>query len=218
MKKANCITLKKLGILFVVMFHSSLSFAGDYIDEAGKDLFLPGRILTVAANSTPEWMSASGQYLFVKNKNYSLVHFPSIISQQAYKKGVSYEIGKAIDQMSGYFFRYFSVDDYSSNDPEARLRLKSRIRSYKQDPQTFELNLSFDIGYHSADSLNIDAIRIESFFHYTFVTTIYHYEKREIELGLSNVMINKLLLDGMKLEIQTNPYINSGAVLLTMAM
>ena len=218
MKNAACTTLKKLGILFVVVFHTSLSYAGDDNNEAGKDLFMPGKILAVAVNMPGGWMSSPGPYMFAKNKNYFPIHFPDIISQQPYKKGISYEIGNAIDQMSGYCFRHFSVEDYSSNDPDARFRLKSRIRAFRQDLKDFDLNLSFDIGYHSPDNLNIDAIRIESFFNYTFVTTIYHYEKKEIELGLSNVMINKLLLDGMKLEIQTNPSMNSGAVLLTMAM
>ncbi|OGQ91713.1 MAG: hypothetical protein A2464_12890 [Deltaproteobacteria bacterium RIFOXYC2_FULL_48_10] len=96
--------------------------------------------------------------------------------------------------------------------------MKSKIRDFKEDPRAFELNLSLDIGYHSADNMNIYAVRIETFFHQTFVTTVYYYEKKEIELGLSNVMINELLLDGMKLELQTDSYISSGALLLTMAL
>lgn len=214
MKNANCTALKKLGILLVVVFHTSLSQAGEYKDEADKDWFVSGRILTAVANINPEWMPPPG----LKNKNLSLVYSPDIISQQSHKKGFSYEIGKAVDQVSGYFFRYFSVNDYSSEDPRTRFRLKSKIRDFKQDLKDFDLTLSVDIGYHSADNLNIDAIRIESFFNHTFVTTIYHYENKEIEVGLSNAVINKLLLDGMRLEFQTNPYLNSGAVLLTMTM
>ncbi len=218
MKKANCTTLKNLGILFVAAFQTIIANADEYPSGLNNRLVFSGKILTVTANGPAESMDVTGPYLFSKNNNFSLIHFPEIISRQPHEKGLSNKIGKAIDQVSDYFFRYFSVEDYSLNDPEARFRLKSKINFYRQDPKDFDLNLSFNIGYHSADNLNIDAIRIESFLNHTFVTTIYHYETKEIELGLSNVMINKLLFEGMKLEIQTNPYMNSGAVLLTMTM
>ena len=216
MKKANCTTLKKLGILFIAAFQTSFASAGDYQTGFNNDLFLSARILTAPANSPPEWMNVTGQYIF--NKNIFLVHFPEIIIHQSHEKSLSHKIGKAIDQVPDYFFRYFSVEDYSSNDPEAQFRLKNKIHLYRQDPKDFDFNLSLNIGYYSADNLNIDAIRIESFLNHTFLTTIYNYKTKEIELGLSNVMINKLLFDGMKLEIQTNSYMNSGAVLLTMTM
>ncbi len=218
MKKANCITLKKLGILFAVVLQASLSNAGDDKDETGKALSMPGIILTVTANNPSEWGAANGPNLFIKNKNIFPAQFSDMMLQQPNKKGFYHEMGKAIDQISGYFFKYFSVEDYSSNNPEPRFQLKNKIRTFNETKKDFDLNLAFNIGYHNPDNLNIDAIRIESFFHDTFVTTIYHYEKKELEIGLSNVMINNLLLDGMKLEIQTNPDMNSGALLFTMAM
>lgn len=218
MKKADCITLKKLGILFFVTFLTSLSYSDEFKNEASRDLFMPGIILTVAANRIPDWESVAGPYIPGRNKHDSPADLPDITSGKSRVKGFFYEIGNAMDQMSCYFFRYFSVYDHSATDPEAQFRLKSKIRSFKLDPQDFQLDLSFDIGYHRSENLNIDAIRIESFFHHTFVSTVFHYEKNEFEIGLSNVMINRLLLDGMKLEIQTNPYGNSGAVLLTMAL
>ena len=217
MKKADCVILKMLGILFVVVFHAALACADEFNDETGQTL-IGGEILTVAANMPFEWMSVAGQSVLVRNKNFSLLHSVGTGPGKPDKRGLSDGIGKSIEQISSYFFRYFSVDDHSADDPEARFRLRNHIRSFKDDPQGFELNLCFDIGYYSSDNLNIDAVRIESFLHHTFVSTIYYYEKKEIELGLSNVMINKLLLDGMKLEIQTNSYMSSGAVLLTMAL
>ncbi len=218
MNNANRTILRMLGILFVSLFHTSLSYAGDFKDAADKDLFMPVTVLTVPAKTPSEWIPFSGQSLYRGNNNFFLVHFPAISSQQSSKKGFSHNIGKAMDLASDFFFTYFSVHDYSVDDSGAESLLKNKIRTFKDEPRNFQLNLGFDIGYHTADNLSIDAIRVESFFHHTFVTTIYHYGKKEIELGLSNVMINNLLLDGMRLEIQTNPYANSGAVLLTMTM
>jgi hypothetical protein len=175
-------------------------------------------ILTATANLPHEWLSDSGQFLFEEINRFSFLYSPEILAGKPDKKGLFHEIGKAVDKASYYFFRHVLIEDHSSKNPESRFELKSKIRNFKDDPRAFELNLSLDIGYHSADNMNIDAVRIEAFFHQTFVTTVYYYEKKEIELGLSNVMINELLLDGMKLELQTDSYISSGALLLTMAL
>jgi len=209
MNKPDCIILKMLGVLLAVMLQTPFAWAGDPGGETGETS-LNGEILTVAANMIPEWISTSGLPDFM----YSLDSGPG----KSGKKGFYAGIEKSVEQISTYFFRYFSVNDHSTDIPENRFRLKNRTRSFSEDPRDFDLNLCLDIGYHSAEDLNLDAVRIESFLHHTFVTTIYHYEKKEIELGLSNVMINELLLDGMKLEIQTNSYMNSGAVLLTMTL
>lgn len=218
MKKANCTVLKKFGILLVVVVYASLSHAGDGNDQEAGDGFEPGIFLTATANRSSDRFFSPGLNLPSGNKNDFMTHLVAGSSRRPSKKGFSYEIGKAIEHVSGYFLKHFMLEDNSSDDSGDRFLLKSKTRSFRPDLQDFEFNLSFDIGYHKVDNLNIDAVRLESFFYHTFVTTIYHYEKKEFELGFSNVMINKLLLDGMKLEIQTNPYLNSGAVLLTMAL
>jgi hypothetical protein len=202
--------LKILGVLFAVLLYASFSHAGDMENEQVLSLPVSDGILTAAANLPHEWLEEMNRFSFL----YS----PEIPAGKPDKKGFFHEIGKAVDQASYYFFRHVLIEDHSSKNPDTRFELKSRIRDFKDDPRAFELNLSLDIGYHSADNMNIDAVRIETFFHQTFVTTVYYYEKKEIELGLSNVMINELLLDGMKLELQTDSYISSGALLLTMAL
>ncbi len=202
--------LKTLGVLFAVLLYASFSQAGDMEDEQARSLPVSAGILTAAANLPHEWLEEMNRFSFL----YS----PEIPAGKPDTKGVFHEIGKAVDQVSYYFFRHVLIEDHSSKNPDTRFELKSKIRDLKDDPRAFELNLSLDIGYHSADNLNIDAVRIETFLYQTFVTTVYYYEKKEIELGLSNVMINELLLDGMKLEVQTDSYISSGALLLTMSL
>ena len=210
--------LKTLGVLFAVLLYAPFSQAGDMENGQAYSLPMSAGILTAAANLPHEWLSDSGQFLLEETNRFPFLYSPEILAGKPDKKGFFHEIGKAVDQASYYFFRHVLIEDHSSKNPETRFKLKSKIRDFKEDPRAFELNLSLDIGYHSSEDLNIDAVRIESFFHHTFFTTIYHYEKKEIELGLSNVMINDLLLDGMKLEIQTDSYISSGALLLTMAL
>jgi hypothetical protein len=202
--------LKTLGVLFAVLLYASFSQAGDMENERALSLPVSAGILTVSANLRHEWLEEMNRFSFL----YS----PEILTGKPDKKGFFHEIGKAVDQASYYFFRHVLIEDHSSKNTETRFELKSKIRDFKDDPRAFELNLSLDNGSHGADNMNIDAVRIETFFHQTFVTTVYYYEKKEIELGLSNVMINELLLDGMKLELQTDSYISSGALLLTMAL
>lgn len=218
MKKETCTALKTFGILFTVLLYASFSRAGDMKNEQARSLPVSGGILTAAAILPHEWISDSGQFLLQGMNGFSFLHSPELLAGKPDKKGFFHEIGKAVDQASYYFFRHVRIEDHSSKNPEAWFELQSRLRSFKDDPRAFELNLSLDIGYHSGDNMNIDAVRIESFLYQTFVTTVYYYEKKEIELGLSNVMINELLLDGMKLELQTDSYISSGALLLTMAL
>nr|NJM01723.1 hypothetical protein [Desulfobacula sp.] len=206
MNKSDCIILKMLGVLLAVMLQTPLAWAGGPVNETGETS-LNGEILTVAANMILEGIPGSPAFMDALDSG-----------SKAGKKGFYAGIENSVERISAYFFRYFSVNDHSSEIQGSLPRLKNRTRSFAEDPRDFELNLCLDLGYHSADDLNIDAVRIESFLHHTFVTTIYHYEKKEIELGLSNVMINKLLLDGMKLEIQTDSYMNSGAVLFTMTL
>lgn len=207
MNKSDCIILKMLGVLLAVVLQTPFAWAGDPVNETGETS-LSGEILTVAANMIPEGIPGSPAFMDALDSG----------SGKADKKGFYADIENSVERISAYFFRYFSVNDHSADVPEDRFRLKNRVRSFSEDLRDFELNLCLDIGYHSSEDLNIDAVRIESFLHHTFITTIYHYEKREIELGLSNVVINELLLDGMRLEFQTNSYMNSGAVLLTMTL
>lgn len=216
MKKETA--LKTMGVLLTVLLYASFSRAGDMENEQSHILPVSAGILTAAANLPHEWISDSGQFLLEGMNRFSFLYSPEIPAGKPDKKGFFHEIGKAVDQASYYFFRHVLIEDHSSKNPETRFELKSKIRDFKDDPRAFELNLSLDIGYHSVDNMNIDAVRIEAFFHQTFVTTVYYYEKKEIELGLSNVMINELLLDGMTLELQTDSYISSGALLLSMAL
>jgi hypothetical protein len=216
MKKETA--LKTMGVLLTVLLYASFSRAGDMENERSRILPVSAGILTAAANLPHEWISDSGQFLLEGMNRFPVLYSLEIPAGNPDKKGLFHEIGKAVDQASFYFFKHVQIEDRSSKNPETPFELKSRIRNFTDDPRAFELNLSLDIGYHSADNLNIEAVRIESFFYQTFITTVYNYEKKEIELGLSNVMVNKLLLEGMTLELQTDSFISSGALLLSMTL
>ena len=81
-----------------------------------------------------------------------------------------------------------------------------------------DLNLSLNIGYDDQSLLKMNSIKIKSFFYRTNISAIYNYENKLIELGLSNILLNDFLFDGMKLEFQATPSTASGAILLVMTL
>lgn len=218
MNKANCITLKTLRIFIAMTVCASLSHAGDIQKNNSKDLSLSGRLLTPGVSISSGAVSSMpivAPEPLINDVQWQLNGFGI---RKTPVKGLSHEIGRVLDQAGAYFFKHFLIQDYSSVKINPQPELKNKIRAMENEPEKIQFNLCVDIGYYPADIINIDAIRLESHFDQTFVTTIYRHDSKKFEFSVGNARINRMLIQGMKLELQANPYENSGAVLLTMAL
>ncbi|MBU1341481.1 MAG: hypothetical protein KKE44_00970 [Proteobacteria bacterium] len=125
------------------------------------------------------------------------------------------KIGSTLKQAACYFFRYFEMDDVAATNEKTKFFLRSKVDADEINSKNFEFKVFFNIGYDDDTFLTMNAIKLKSLWHHTYFNAVYHYEKNEFEIGLSNAFINKYLLNGMKLEFQANPSAGSGAVLLT---
>jgi hypothetical protein len=144
MNKSECIILKMLGVLLAVMLQTPFAWAGDPVNETGETA-LNDEFLTVAANTILEEIPGSSAFMDTLDSG-----------SKADKKGFYAGIENSVERISAYFFRYFSVNDRSAEIQGSLPRLKNRTRSFAEDLRDFELNLCFDIGYRSADDLNLD--------------------------------------------------------------
>jgi len=201
-----------LSPLFFIILLASMSFAQDLETKAGQELFFSANILSVAANINFEQMSISYNGLS-GSRRYLFQSGRDLYTDESHLK-----FDGKLKQMTRYFLKYFNFDDFSTDDADSNFSLKSKVDTGKMKPNDFEFNLSLNIEYDNNTNLKMNAIKLESSWLQTYVNAVYHYEKSEFELGLSSVVINAYLLDGMKLEFQANPVAGSGAVLLTMSL
>ncbi len=214
--------------LFSIIMLTSISTAQDLENIAGEDLIISANILFVAAKVNSEQMSISynglssdSGYLFSSDNNsYGLD--PSKLfeadDREFDEDAYLLKFSRKLKQMTHHFLRYFNVEDFSTDKADSNSLLKSKVDTDQMSSNDFEFNLSLNVGYDEDTILTMSAIKVESYWMHTYVNALYDYEKREFELGLSSVYINDYLLDGMKLEFQTNPIAGSGAILLTMSL
>ncbi len=85
-------------------------------------------------------------------------------------------------------------------------------------PKNIDLNISLNIGCDAESLIKFNSINLKSFLFQTDINAIYHYEKQELEFGLSSSFLNDYLFDGMKLEFMATPSTGSGAILFVMAL
>jgi len=220
-----------LFFLFSVFMFIPPIFAQDFESKMGPDLIFSTTVLSIAANVSSEQMSisynglstGSGLLFQSDKKAYDLEpsDSPGAVSNGFDEENVSFKFGKKLKQMTNYFLRYFNVDDFSTDNEDSKFLLKGKMdtnpMNFNQvNPDNFEFNISFNVGYDDDTILKMNAIKLVSYWQHTFVNAVYHPEKKELELGLSSAYINNCLVDGMKLEFHANPGTGSGAVLFTM--
>ena len=212
-KTTNIIKNTAARILFSMIFmiiFPSMSLSQENENDIHQDLTVSASVLMITADSmSVSYDSFAGRnsYSFKSNTSGMDVEEPGPESQMT-------RFIKTANQMTRYFLKYVKVED-SSADNQTGYVLKSKIDTDKINPNDFEVNVSFLAGYNDKTSLKMDRIKIESYWRHTFVNATYNYEKNEVEIGLSSAGINDYLMDGMKLELQTNPTNGSTALLLS---
>lgn len=207
--------------LFFILSMTSLSFAQDFESKKGQDIFISANLLTMVGTINSERMSISYNgissatgMLYALEKNSQ----PGMDLEKSFTDENQFKFGEKLKQVTGYFLKYFNVEDLSSDETVTSSLLKSKVDISKENTNEFEFNLSLNIGSGVDTLVKMSAVKMESYWYRTYVNAVYNYEKSEIELGVSSAYINEYLLDGMKLEVQANPSEGSGAVLLTMSL
>ncbi|WP_300462779.1 hypothetical protein [Desulfobacula sp.] len=208
--------------MFFIIMVPSMSFAQDLESDFNQTVIVSANVLTISARNHFQWMSISYNGRPGNNKYTVQSTASGGDGEERDQGGPLDKFGKTAKQMSLYLLRYFKVEDVSTEDPETAVLLKSKVNTVKINPNDFELNLFFNVGYDSSkslkmDGLKIDGLKIETFWRNTFVNATYNYENKAVELGLSNARINDYFIDGMKLEFQTNSKAGLGALLLSMS-
>ncbi len=218
-----------LFFLFFIIVFTSPVFAQDLENKTDQNLVFSATVLAITAKTSSEQMSISYNGLstgsgmifpsYKKPVGLEPPDLPYAVVNGLDKEKIPFKFDRKLKQMTHYFFKYFNVDDCSTEDEDSKVLLKgnTRLMNFNQmDPDNFEFNLSFNVGYDDDTILRMNAINLVSYWRHTFVNAVYHPEKKEFEFGLSSAYINDCLLTGMKLEFKANPVAGSGAVLLTM--
>ncbi len=218
-------TLTGLMIFFLLFGSAPAAWGQELRRETARHYTASATILSVAATIGPEQLSISyngisnrGETIFnlkeELNLNWSDVQ-PGFNSEKSKAKGLKFV--ERLKQASEYFLRHFNFDDFSSDDNESKIQLKSRVNTDSIGQSDFGLNLSLNITGDDDAVIKMNAVTLESYGYNTFFNVVYDYGKKEVELGVSSAHINQYLLDGMWLEVQANPVTASGAVLMVMS-
>ena len=220
-----------LFFLFFITLFASKVFAQELENKTGQNIVFSTTVLSIAANVSSDRLSVSYNGLSTgsgllfqsdtKAYDLELSGLPGGALNKLDEEKAPLKFDKKLKQMTQYFLRYFNVDDFLTDDENSKFLLTGKVNTSPMDsnqmnPDDFEFNLSFNVGYDNDTILKMNAIKLVSYWHHTFVNAVYHPEKKELEFGLSSAYINNCLVDGMRLEFQANPGAGSGAVLLTM--
>ena len=208
--------------MIFIMVLASISFAQDLDSRAvARDLIFTASIHSEQMSISYNGLSNTNGLLFKPGMN-PYAFEPSESSDVDLKTldedDYQFKFGRKLKQMADCFLRYFNIDNFSAQDARTKFLMKSKVDTDKINPNGFEFNLSITVGYDSDIILKMDTIKLKSYWLCTYVNAIYHPEKNEWEFDMTNAFVNEYLLDGMKLEFQTNIDASSGALLLTMSL
>ena len=127
-------------------------------------------------------------------------------------------MGDKIKMVGRHVLRYFYFDQVGCMDTENPLSMKTRVHANEYAPDDMDVNVSVNVGVNEdTNDFIINEVKVSSFGFSTYLDAVYNYRKDQINLYLSNMHLNELLLEGMKLEFQVQPEENSGAVVLNMS-
>lgn len=202
-------------LFFIFIMPTSSVRAQDFESNPYPEVALSGSLLLLSASFDTE--HSSNPQLFQSKKNqYS---FNSLAQYgTAFKNKNMVKAGNALTLVTHYFIRHFNVDDLPTDNSDSDVLLKSKIKTGRLNQNDFGLNLSFNIAENETTIIKMSGLTLESYWKQTFFNAVYHYEKGEIEFGLSYDYLNRYLLNGMKLELQANPSSGFGAILFTMSL
>lgn len=126
-------------------------------------------------------------------------------------------VGNKIKSLTRHALRYFYFDQSDVQDTKTLLSLKTRVHANEYAPDDMDIKVSVNVGVNDeTNDFTINELKVSSFGFSTYLDTVYDYRKDRINLYLSNMYLNALLLKGMKLEFQVHPKESSGAVVLNM--
>ncbi len=221
MTKTTNLIKKPSGFIFsailVTLVFSSITFAQDFKTENPQEVHFSANVLSASVNFDSESMFISYNGMAGSNKDVNASKPVNLMSAENFNPDVSFDFNRKFKQISDTLFRFFNVDELSSDDePDARYQLKSKVNTKKRRLNHMDFDLSLLFGSDDDSVVKMDGIKLGTSWNDTHINAIYHYEKDEIELGLSTDIINDHLMEGMTLEFQANPNAESGAVVLIM--
>ncbi|MCP3874388.1 MAG: hypothetical protein GY699_14695 [Desulfobacteraceae bacterium] len=206
-------------ILFalMMMIFTSISSAQDIEYQPDQNFVVLANILAISANIDPESMAISYNGISNNSDTFNTKQSLSQSSMKTIKSANSSDFGGKLKPITDTFYNVFNLDSFSSNDDsDSRFLVKSKINADKRNTKDVEFKFSLVFGGNDDTILKMDGVKLESSWKNTYFNAVYHYEKSEIELSMTNSNVNDYLFDGMRLEVQANPSANAGAILLIM--
>lgn len=220
--------LLMVSIFVFVSTFLSTGFAKDFKIDSGNGIFVNANILYAAAKIDSARFSISYDGILKNRKmaaqskqDFSFLdpeNLYGIKLELSIKEGIPFRITQRLKTAADYFLRHIKIGSFLSHNSDAMNLIESKVKTNKVKKEKLDFNLSVAIGHHDDKMVSMEAVNFESYWKDTYVNAVYHFEKNEIEFGLSNSYINQYLLDGMKLELQGNPTDKSGVILLTKSL
>lgn len=211
-----------------VLISATTGAAKDLKCETGADAFINANILYAAAKIDSDRFSISYDGLSGNEKEtvqsrkntrgLEVENKMDLLFETAQKEDLSFKVAQRLKGAVEYVLQYIKIGDFSVDDRDTALSIKSKVKTDKMEKEDFDFNVSLAIGSDDNSIINMEAVNFESYWNHTYVNAAYHCEKNQIEFGLSNSYINKQLLNGMKLELQTIPNAKTGMILLTKSL
>lgn len=136
-----------------------------------------------------------------------------VLTEPAPKKaGIEQSIFSFAEQM----MRFFSFETpLEENALQSKYKYKKHIIE-EDTERDFNINLSMGVDSEEQTALRVNSVRIDSRLQATLINTTYNYETDAVKVGVTDDRINRLIGDGLRVELVSDWSNGSGAIIFSM--